>query len=102
MEGGPHLFGGGQADIGRKEVVRSEHQPSAFDGERYVGMGALPARVNAGVGAPGALDADGGAEDPRKRRLDDGLDGRRIGLRLPSGVTRAEVLEGEEVTHVEG
>src|SRR5258707_12964748 len=102
VECGLHLFGRGQADVGRKEVVRSEHQPAAFDGERYVRMGALPARVNAGVGAPGALDADGGAEDPRKRCLDDGLDARRIDLRLPSEVTRAEVLEGEEVTHGEG
>src|SRR5258708_12739027 len=84
VECGLHLFGGGQADVGRKEVVRSEHQPAAFDGERYVGMGALPASVNAGIGAPGALDADGGAVDPAHPRLTNALDSPPIVLRTPT------------------
>ena len=90
------VLGCGDADVVRQEVVDAEDEPARRDFERDVGVRALRPRVDAGVGAPGALDAHGRAEEPRQRLLDDLLHADGVRLRLPSGVARAEVLKGEE------
>src|SRR5437763_4304726 len=59
-------------------------------------MRALPAGMDAGVRSSGAFDADKGSEHLRQRRFDDVLNRRRIRLRLPAGVARAEVLKRQE------
>src|SRR5712671_7358578 len=74
-------------------------EAAQLDGERDVGMCALGAGMDAGIGAAGAFDADGGAEHRRQRVFDHILNRSRVRLRLPAGVARAEVLKRQENAH---
>ena len=60
-------------------------------------MGDLAQRMDAGVGAPGALDHDGFAGEGGDRLLDRLLDGAAVLLPLPADEGAAVIFDGELV-----
>lgn len=58
-------------------------------------MGGLGVCVDSGIGAAGAVDADGGATDFEKGSVDEVLNGVASGLGLPAEVGPAVVGDGE-------
>ena len=87
------------ADVARQKVVQAEDHAALADLEGNIRMGALGARMNAGVGASRAFDVHGRAEHFRQRLFDDLLHCDRVLLPLPAGVAGAEVLKREEQAH---
>ena len=59
----------------------------------------LAARVDAGVGAPGATGDHPGTSHCGERLFERRLHGRRIGLALPAGERLAEVGDGQAEAH---
>ena len=53
--------------------------------------------MNAGIGAPGAMDPHGRAGEARDRILDRLLHGETVGLMLPAGEGRAVIFDDELV-----
>ena len=81
----------------REQVIELARQLQRIDGLVRAKMHDLPGRVHAGVGASGAADVDL-AEDLHGRADQMSLHGfRRITLRLPAGVARSLVFDGEFV-----
>ena len=78
-----------QADVGGQFAVGAE-QPAAHGAHRLgVEMRDLPARMHAGIRAPGADQGHRGGGDARQGRLGHLLYGRGGGLRLPARVARS-------------
>ena len=68
---------------------------------RDLHAGHLTERVDAGVGAPGAVHGDRRAFEARERILEQALDGVAFGLPLPADEARAVVGERElESAHI--
>ena len=83
----------------RHTFATAKLEAGQVDGEGKIGVSLLRSRMNAGVGAAGALHPNGGVEHAAEGGLEDGLHCRGVGLRLPSGVTRSKVLKREENAH---
>ena len=94
-----HFFDARDADVVRQQIVHAEDQTARRNRKRRVEVRALCERVHARVGASRAFDANRLVEQLRQRLFDERLHADRVRLRLPAGVARAEVLEGEEEAH---
>jgi hypothetical protein len=75
-----HLLGARDAHVRRQDLVQPEDHAARRDDEGNVDMRALGERVDAGVRAPGAVDAQRRAVDLRERLLHHLLDCYGVGL----------------------